>query len=658
MRHFIHTVWGVTLCALIAAAQPASRKEPVYYAGHGRPVRVEPAPGIRLGLSPARQLALSPLSAGERAALAGSSGPRLRTGVHRQLPPDALRAGAWEVTAEGNRIWRMSIHSPKSISTRVEFRNFAVGTGQVWVHDGTHSAGPYTGNGLFDDGHFWTDSIASDSLTIEYQPGGEFADSNQLPFEIANVSHQAIASPLDDDATQTKDPADLCHLDPNCYADWKPAMSMVGELMFEDGGYTYFCSGTLVATRDNSLKPYLLTAGHCIHSEDSARSLVVYWNYQTTACYGTPPTSRESSTLKSTGGGHLIDYGTAEEGDYSLVLLQNIPGGVTFSGWDPTDVPMSTDVVGIHHPKASWKRISFGKRTLDETVEVEGLGTAPGDKYYVVTWDHGRAEPGSSGSAIFTSPGVIVGTLTWGSVSPTLTVCQMNPSTVGYGRFSNTYNDLKAYFENLPASTITADKTSLRFASSNYMSPAGQTVKLSTQSPGTATYKLRADAEWITVSNMTGTVSANSPAQFTISVDATKFNRADTFSSTVTILSGAADPQYINVVASMTLDQSNVVVSITPATVIQTDTTWNFNIHVAETGGAATRITGLKFNGADYTSSIKQWFGSDHLAAKGTLDAPLSGNGRFPSGLQYFEFEGVDDATGQHWYRVATVNFQ
>jgi hypothetical protein len=658
MRHSIFTAWGITLCALIAAAQPASRKEPVYYAGSGRPVRVEPAPGIRLGLSPARQLALSPLSVSERAGLAESSGPRLKTGVHRQLRPDALRAGAWEATAEGNRIWRMSIHSPNSLSTRVEFRNFAVGSGQVWVHNGKQSAGPYTGRGVFDDGHFWSDSLLSDSLTIEYQPGSEFADSTQVPFEISNISHQAIASPMDDATPPTTDPADYCHLDPNCYADWKPAMSMVGQLSFEDGGYGYFCSGTLVATRDNSLKPYLLTAGHCIHSEDSARSLIVYWNYQTTACYGTPPVSRESSTLKSTGGGHLIDYGIAEEGDYSLVLLQSVPAGVTFSGWDPTDVPMGTDLTGIHHPKGSWKRISFGKRTADATVDVDGLGTAPAGKYYIVTWDKGRAEPGSSGSAIFSSPGVIVGTLTWGALASNMTVCQMNPSYVGYGRFSNAYNDLKAYFENLPASTINADKTSLRFVSSNYISPAGQTVKLSTLSPGTATYKLRADADWIKLSNMTGTVSANSPAQVTISVDASKFNRADTFSSTVTILSGAADPQYINVVAAMTVDQSNVVVSITPGTVIQTDGAWGFNIHMAETGGAATRITGMKFNGADYTSSITQWFGSNHLAAKGTLDAPLSGTGRFPSGLQYFEFEGVDDATGQAWYRVATVNFQ
>jgi hypothetical protein len=35
----------------------------------------------------------------------------------------------------------------------------------------------------------------------------------------------------------------------------------------------------------------------------------------------------------------------------------------------------------------------------------------------------------------------------------------------------------------------------------------------------------------------------------------------------------------------------------------------------------------------------------------------LHGAGVFPQGDQYFEFWGVDEASGQSWYRVATVSF-
>jgi hypothetical protein len=108
----------------------------------------------------------------------------------------------------------------------------------------------------------------------------------------------------------------------------------------------------------------------------------------------------------------------------------------------------------------------------------------------------------------------------------------------------------------------------------------------------------------------------------------------------------------------MTLDQSNVVASISPRQVQQTSGQWSFTIRLAETAGAATRITSIKLNGTDYSSNIKSWFGTDRIAAKGTIEAPLQGEGKFPAGAQYFEFSGMDEGSGQHWYRTATVTFQ
>ena len=84
----------------------------------------------------------------------------------------------------------------------------------------------------------------------------------------------------------------------------------------------------------------------------------------------------------------------------------------------------------------------------------------------------------------------------------------------------------------------------------------------------------------------------------------------------------------------------------------------SFQIRLAETGGAATRLSALKFNGQDYSSSIADWFGTDRIPANGAIVAPLSTAGTYPRGDQYFEFWGVDDASGQPWYRVTTVTFQ
>ena len=63
----------------------------------------------------------------------------------------------------------------------------------------------------------------------------------------------------------------------------------------------------------------------------------------------------------------------------------------------------------------------------------------PARDYYQVAWEKGRTEPGSSGSPLFSGPGVIVGTLTYGPESTVLTACQINPAVDGYGRFSVAY---------------------------------------------------------------------------------------------------------------------------------------------------------------------------------------------------------------------------
>ncbi len=661
MRHLAFAAWALVLFCEVSGAQPAPRKEPAQYVAKERASRVEVRPpGIRLGLRKPREFALAPLGGSEVTRLTAPD-PRLKTGIHRSLPVDALRNGAWESTNDGTRIWRMGIHSPGAAGVRVEFRDFSVGDGKVWLHDGANSAGPYTGRGLYDNGHFWSDTLFSESVTLEYEPAAGLVDEAVLPFEIRTISHRVPRpgrSVLDSpNPGTTKDPAAYCHLDPNCYPEWKSAMSMVGMIAFETEGFQASCSGSLVSTRDNSFKPYFLTAGHCIHSEEDARTVEAYWTYQNSACSAQPPASRSSST-KSSVGAHLVDFGRMGQGDFSLLLLKDVPSGVTFAGWDTNDPPVTTRVTGLHHPKGSWKRISFGERVSDITVDVEGEGVSEGSQFFHVIWDKGRAEPGSSGSPLFSSPGVIVGMLSWGSEPLEGTVCELDPSDVGYGRFSVAYSHIKDYLENLPAAQVTPEKANLAFTVANGKAPASQTVRLTTQSAGKVTYKLRPDASWVQVSNTLGTLSAGTPATVTVSIDPSKFDRADKFTTTITILSGAAAPQYVNVTATVSAPESDVTAAITPATVTQAENQWSFQIRLSETAGVPTRLIAVKFNGVDYSSNIGNWFGTDRIAAKGTIEAPLQGQGLFPRGAQYFEFWGADDGSDRRWYRVATVVFE
>jgi len=334
-----------------------------------------------------------------------------------------------------------------------------------------------------------------------------------------------------------------------------------------------------------------------------------------------------------------------------------VPSGVTFEGWDIADPQLGEALTGIHHPAGSWKRISFGNRVGDATADVEG-DRAPANLYLQVQWAQGRTEPGSSGSPLFSSPGVVVGTLTYGEVSPQLSVCQINPAIDGYARFSNTYANLSDYFENLPAAAVVPDRTSLLFTVANQTASAAQTVTLTTKSAGQAAFKLRADAPWIQLSRVSGTLSQSAPAQVRITVDPSWFKQPDRYTSTVTLLSGAAAPQYINVTADARIPQSNITVTISPNPVTLSGGLWSFSVQLSEGNGVATQLTSLKINGVDYTSSIPTFFGTSAIPANGAITAPLSAPSTFLTGTQYFEFLGADAANSQDWYRVATVVFQ
>jgi hypothetical protein len=213
------------------------------------------------------------------------------------------------------------------------------------------------------------------------------------------------------------------------------------------------------------------------------------------------------------------------------------------------------------------------------------------------------------------------------------------------------------YLENLPAAEVLPDKSAVSFTVTNHAASAAQTVQLSTQSSGQVAFKLRADAPWISLSAASGNLTAGKPAPITLAVDPTQLTQPGQYSSTVTILSGAAPPQFIDVTATASVNQSNVVASISPNPVYQSNGQWSFTIRLAETAGAATTVTALRLNGMDFSPDIATWFGTAHIAANGVLQASLSAANMSP-GNQFFEFEGIDDASGQTWYRTATVTFR
>jgi len=653
-------IYVFTAVLLAAAALNAQRKEPFV----GPAISAEPRelpPGVIGRLVRPAPVSLGMLTVSEKAVLT-TRGRIPRIGVHRSLPAISQLGGRWETLADGTALWRLAIQSPGATGLRIQFSDFAVGAGKVWIHNGpdaSQAQGPFTKRGTFENGEFWTGTTWGDTAVVEYRP----ADSKDrsIPFQIRALSHRVTARPGATTLSTTAwvDPAASCNLDVTCYSDWSSAAQMVSEINFEteeDGQqFEAACTASLVATRDNNLKPYLLTAGHCIHNEPDARTIETYWTYQTSQCGGHAPLLSDSTTSQ-VGADYLLS-GTLETGDFSLVLLKNVPGGVLYSGWDPAEIALGTNVVGIHHPEGSYKRILFGHRSDDYDVQI-GSDLLPSDLYYIVTLDNGISQPGSSGSPLFTSPGVIVGTLTWGPGLDGAELCAAGSFDIGYGRFSVAYPNFMNWLEDLPYSEVLPANPNVTFTGLNGVITGGpqQTVNLTTQAANPVAFSIRSDANWIKVSVPVKTVSFAQPTPVTITINPTMLNQATTYAGTVTILSGAAPPQFINVNVTMKMDISNVVASASPNPVQQgRDGLWSYTVQLKETAGVSTQLTRVRIDGRDYTSDIANWFGSSQLPAGGTLQAPLKAK-VFASESQIVEFWGVDNASGKNWYRSFTVS--
>src|SRR5262245_58736139 len=121
-------------------------------------------------------------------------------GVRRELPQDLLTKGEWSTSPEGTRVWRLALQSEGAEALRVHFTDFHAAAGKVWLFanetDGTAAtAGPYTADGPFGDGEFWSDILPGDSLILAYEPA-DAAAGDSIPFKATDVSHRLRPTPV------------------------------------------------------------------------------------------------------------------------------------------------------------------------------------------------------------------------------------------------------------------------------------------------------------------------------------------------------------------------------------------------------------------------------------------------------------------------------
>ena len=233
----------------------------------------------------------------------------------------------------------------------------------------------------------------------------------------------------------------------------------------QSNGLSYLCTGTLLNSASYP-SPLFLTAFHCLSDAESVASLITIWFYNRVSCRTGGP---GPATVQVAGGATRI-FGS-EALDAALVVLNQMPPTLaTYTGWDASTMQPGTTILAIHHPAGDVKKASFGTELGINVSSIQFNDPDvlfPAETFYIVSWQLGTVQPGSSGSGLLsfdanTSLFYLRGTLTGGDAT-----CDATGATTYYARFDNLYPHIQT------ALTQTAQPPANNYQGLWWNAPAG-----------------------------------------------------------------------------------------------------------------------------------------------------------------------------------------
>lgn len=401
-----------------AATSPAERTEAI-----SRRLKVAPGTVVRL---PAPDLEAARLE-DEKALQADAKSAR-RISLRRPLPvrlsPQAGKPGSgWRTLPDGSQLWTAEVESTAALGLRLHFARVSLPVDAELIVFGSDSpaevSGPYSVESLGGRDAFWSGTVFTSTVTVECRVAAGIPVS-QVHFEVDELLHRYVSLPLNPASAKA---ADDCNLDVTCEPEWLATSKAVAGLGAVQQSGELFCTACLVNDTDPSPgTDYVMTANHCVGSQTEADDTEFYWFYQTATCDGTAPTL--ASRPRTSGGADFIaGSDNVLRNDFAFLRLrQATPAGVVYAAWNSGILDSGATVVGIHHPRGDFKRISFGE-----------IASFDSD-YWSVRWSRGITEPGSSGSPLFNGAHEFVGQLFGGGSS-----CATPTKTDNYGRFSQSF---------------------------------------------------------------------------------------------------------------------------------------------------------------------------------------------------------------------------
>lgn len=344
-----------------------------------------------------------------------NKGEALRYAYAETVNISMEKEGRTDIMANGDKVWRLGFHSKGAYAIGFSFPKFSIPEGaELYVYNADYSfvIGKFTSESITEEGIFYTQEVAGDEVYLEYFEPHDAEFEGTIEIGTANICYRDIFQHIKGAIGNAQG---KCHIDVACpqAQNWKDQINSVVCITYKEGQYRYMCSGALINNTKKDKRLYVLSANHCYSA--AARDWVFYFNYQNDECggnYGKYNNTATGAIMRARGD-------IQNSSDFLLLeitgnLGSNFRDKVYFAGWNRST---STPAVGacIHHPGGDWKKISFPK--------VIGT-TALRPRYWEVSWktganNQGTTEQGSSGSPLFNSSKLIVGSLSNGFSSCT-----------------------------------------------------------------------------------------------------------------------------------------------------------------------------------------------------------------------------------------------
>jgi hypothetical protein len=322
---------------------------------------------------------------------------------------------------DNGELYILKVKVPKAQALMLYSNNFYIPVGaqlHIFNYDHTQSIGAFTSQNNRKDLSFASELIYGDEMYIEYYK--PYSVKEQAQIEITELGY-AYRDCLKDYADYAEyGSSGSCNVNVNCSegdSTRKQQRGVMEIVLKLPNDYIGWCTGSLVNNTSRNLKGYVLTALHCIEDITSntasyMNQFIFYFNFESPGC--TASTQPNCRTLTG-----CTEIMTGESSDCLLLLLNDtVPSSFNtyWNGWNTNTSALTSSGVGIHHPAGDIKKISTYTTTPQVTTyDSYGSGAHIKVNWVQTTNGYGITEGGSSGSPLFNSNGLIIGTLTGGA---------------------------------------------------------------------------------------------------------------------------------------------------------------------------------------------------------------------------------------------------